>query len=489
MNEETEAIEDPYLEEHIAQVKSLQSLEFKRMKKRGKYSRYFRKEVARLVLSQIPPQSDILDIGCGDGMLIEMSNARFAMGLDINETFIDRLSAKQESNFIGLSQAIEYSDVAKFGRKFQYVVMAGLLEQVYDILTVFRKVRELTSQDTRVIIVSYSRLWQPFFRLAEKLGLKSSFPIQNWVPVSEISNLGQQSGFEIVKSQRAILIPFNIPGLSRWMNRWLAPLPIIRQFAFTHLTVMRPVTQSVDVASVSVVIAARNESGNIASILDRMPKLAPEQEIVFVEGNSSDDTWDEISRSCQERRSSGYPFTLKAFQQTGVGKGDAIRLGFEESTGDVLIILDADISVPPEELPRFIDCLREGNAEFVNGSRLVYGMDSGAMRFLNLLGNRFFGSLFTFLLGQPIRDTLCGTKALRRDKYLEIAANRAKFGDFDPFGDFDLLFGAAGLNLKIRDQPVHYKARTYGSTNISRFRHGILLLKMSWVAARKNRFI
>ena len=489
MYKEVEEHEDPYLEEHIAQVQSPQFLQSNSMRKRSKFSNYFRNEVARLVLSQIPPQSEILDIGCGDGLLIEMSNAQLAVGVDIDEISIQRLSARNSDNVVGINQPIEYLDAAKLGQTFEYVVMAGLLEQVYDILTVFRKVRELVSQETRVIIVTYSRLWQPLLRLAEKWGLKSTFPIQNWVPVSEISNLGQQSGFEMIKSQRAILIPFNIPGISRWVNRWLAPLPIIRQFAFAHLTVLRPVTQSVEVASVSVVIAARNESGNIASILDRMPKLAPAQEIVFVEGNSSDDTWDEISRSCQDRRSSGYPFTLKAFQQTGVGKGDAIRLGFEESTGDVLIILDADISVPPEELPRFIDCLREGNAEFVNGSRLVYGMDSGAMRFLNLLGNRFFGSLFTFLLGQPIRDTLCGTKALRRDKYLEIAANRAKFGDFDPFGDFDLLFGAAGLNLKIRDQPVHYKARTYGSTNISRFRHGILLLKMSWVAAKKIRFI
>jgi len=239
---------------------------------------------------------------------------------------------------------------------------------------------------------------------------------------------------------------------------------------------------------VAIVIAARNEAGNISEILKRIPALAAQQEVIFVEGGSQDDTWAVIEETCKELQGSNYPFKLKWIQQPGIGKGDAVRAGFSIAESDVLIILDADLSVPPEELPDFIEMLGTGKAEFANGSRLVYGMEGGSMRFLNLIGNRFFGSLFTFLLGQRLRDTLCGTKALTRNNYQKIAANRNLFGEFDPFGDFDLLFGAAALNLKIRDQPVHYKARTYGSTNISRFRHGILLIKMSWIAARKIRF-
>jgi glycosyltransferase involved in cell wall biosynthesis len=235
------------------------------------------------------------------------------------------------------------------------------------------------------------------------------------------------------------------------------------------------------------VIAARNEEGNITSLLERIPLLSYRQEIIFVEGGSTDNTWDAIQRTVGSPNSSGS--SVKAFKQTGKGKGDAVRLGFEKSTGDILIILDADISVPPEELTRFIDLLRTNSCEFANGSRLVYPMEKEAMQFLNLIGNRLFGVVFTFLLGQPVRDTLCGTKALWANDYQRIAAQRSYFGDFDPFGDFDLLFGASRLHLKIRDVPVHYKERIYGSTNISRFRHGLLLLRMTLVAARKLRFV
>ena len=176
-------------------------------------------------------------------------------------------------------------------------------------------------------------------------------------------------------------------------------------------------------------------------------------------------------------------------QQSGRGKGDAVRKGFAEARNDVLVILDADISVPPEEVPQFVRALECGHGEFINGSRMVYPMDKRAMRFLNLLANKFFGYAFTFLLGQRFRDTLCGTKVISRRDYERLAANRSYFGDFDPFGDFDLLFGAARLNLKIVDIPVHYKERIYGETNISRFSHGWLLLKMCAFAARKIKFV
>jgi glycosyltransferase involved in cell wall biosynthesis len=237
---------------------------------------------------------------------------------------------------------------------------------------------------------------------------------------------------------------------------------------------------------VSVIVPARNEAGNIRPLLERIPKLGEKTEVIFVEGNSTDDTWDVVQKTVAEYAG---PHTVSCCKQAGRGKGDAVRLGFSKATGDILMILDADISVPPEELPRFVDLLARQQCEFANGSRLVYPMEKQAMQFLNMLANKAFGWLFTYLLGQRLRDTLCGTKVLRRDDYEKIAAHRAYFGDFDPFGDFDLLFGAARLNLKITDVPVHYKQRTYGSTNISRFRHGLLLLRMCAFAARKIKFI
>jgi glycosyltransferase involved in cell wall biosynthesis len=166
-----------------------------------------------------------------------------------------------------------------------------------------------------------------------------------------------------------------------------------------------------------------------------------------------------------------------------------VRLGFQHAQGDILMILDADLTVPPEDLPRFYNALYKGRAEFINGVRLVYPMEKEAMRFLNLLGNKFFSLVFSWLLGQPIKDTLCGTKALWKTDYERIAANRSYFGDFDPFGDFDLLFGAAKLNLKIIEVPIRYRERTYGTTNISRWKHGWLLLRMVFFALRRIKFV
>src|SRR5262245_30925841 len=179
----------------------------------------------------------------------------------------------------------------------------------------------------------------------------------------------------------------------------------------------------------------------------------------------------------------------KLLRQTGVGKGDAVRLGFTQASGDILMILDADLTVPPEDLPRFYEVLRSGKGEFANGVRLIYPMEKQAMRFLNLVGNKFFSLVFSWLLGQSIKDTLCGTKVLWKVDYERIAAHRAYFGDFDPFGDFDLLFGAVKLNLKITDLPIRYRERTYGTTNIERWKHGSLLLKMVIFAARRIKFV
>jgi glycosyltransferase involved in cell wall biosynthesis len=236
--------------------------------------------------------------------------------------------------------------------------------------------------------------------------------------------------------------------------------------------------------TVSVVVAARNESGHIDELMARIPEMGGGTEIVFVEGNSTDDTYAAIERAIAANPA----HNAKLFKQTGKGKGDAVRKGFDAATGDILMILDADITVPPEDLPRFFDAIASGRSEFVNGVRLVYPMEEDAMRFANLVGNKFFSAAFSWLLGQPIRDTLCGTKVLWRKDYERIAHNRAYFGDFDPFGDFDLLFGAARLNLRITEVPIRYRARRYGETNIQRWRHGWLLLKMVVFAARRIKF-
>lgn len=364
------------------------------------------------------------------------------------------------------------------------VILLGALNGTDDVHTALSGVADAWSPDTRLINVSYFRLWRPFIRLLR--GTRQRQEV--WIPTDEIENLLEQAGFEIIERRSGVVFPLPIPFLARFINRWLTPLPFFRWLGVYSVIVARPRRpRRPPTPSVSVIVAARNEAGNIDALVQRLPELAEQQELIFVEGGSSDDTWGAIQRVMAQQTRPG--LQISAHRQTGKGKGDAVRLGFEKATGDILIILDADLSVPPEELPRFIDLMKSGLCEFANGSRLVYPMEQKAMQFLNLLGNRLFGLAFTFLLGQPVRDTLCGTKALWADDYRRIAAGRSHFGEFDPFGDFDLLFGAARLHLKIRDVPVHYKERVYGSTNISRFRHGILLLRMTMVAARRLKFV
>lgn len=343
---------------------------------------------------------------------------------------------------------------------------------------------------TRVIVIYYSSLWKPLTKAATKLGLRSKTPEQNWISHEDMANLFDLADFELVRLDNKILLPVYVPLLSAFLNRYLAPLPFFRWFTMVNIASARPCrTPLPDAAkqlSVSIVVPARNESGNIEALLARCPMMGSSVELIFIEGNSTDNTWEKICEATKKYRG---PLKIVTGRQDGKGKGDAVRKGFSLATNEVLMILDADLTVPPEDLPKFYDAISKNKGEFINGSRLVYPMEKQAMQFFNILGNKFFAMAFSFILGQRFKDTLCGTKVLTRANYAKLAAHRAYFGDFDPFGDFDLIFGAARLGLKIVEIPVRYRERTYGETNIQRWRHGSILLHMLLFAARKIKFI
>lgn len=367
------------------------------------------------------------------------------------------------------------------------VLMLSMTDEMEDIYNDLLALRGGFIPSTRIYVVTMNRMWGALKR--KIYGLNEELIHKNWIPPSEISNFFEQAGFEVIEQRNTVILPIQIPIISNFANRWLSQIPIIRQLSMFTITTVRPLLRTkIKIPSVSVIVAARNEVGNIRNLVARLPILSPVQELIFVEGGSQDATWETIQEVIQENQGKS-KYEILAYRQIGTGKGDAVRLGFLKASGDILIILDADLSVPPEELPRFIENLVNDKCEFANGSRLVYPMEKQSMQFLNLVGNRLFGVVFSFLIGQSIRDTLCGTKALWASDYRVLASQRAYFGDFDPFGDFDLIFGASRLGLKIRDIPVHYKARVYGATNISRFRHGILLLRMTGFAARRLRFL
>jgi hypothetical protein len=346
--------------------------------------------------------------------------------------------------------------------------------------------RRFATARSRLIVSYHSRLWEPILGLAERMGLKTAHGQHTWLSTADTMNILDLAGWETIKREWRQLLPRRAFGLGGLVNRYIAPLPGIRRLCLRNYIVARLQPDAKTPApSCTVVIPCRNERGNIEPAIQRLPHLAQDLEIIFVEGNSRDGTYEE----CERVRALYPEMDIKVLRQDGKGKGDAVRKAFDAARGEVLMILDADLTMPPEALPKFYRAICNGTGEFINGSRLIYPMADRAMRFLNWAANRTFAELFSFLLNQRFTDTLCGTKVLWKRDYEKIVANRRHFGDFDPFGDFDLIFGAARLNLRIVEIPIRYEDRTYGETQISRFRHGWLLVRMTAFAWRKFKAI
>jgi len=454
------------------------------MEQRRGLGGYYHKRLSNLIKFIIPAGQKVLEIGSGDGDLLSSIEPSLGLGIDLSP----KMCSAAKSNHPGLLFIQADAHYLPINGKFDFIILSDLLNDIWDAQQVLKQVSRLCHKRTRIIINSYSKLWELPLLIGQILRLAKPNLLQNWFSNHDINQILNLEDFEIIHHSREIVFPFYIPLLTPIINRYLGKTWPLKHLALTNLFVAKPILKNeVELLkpSVSVIIPARNEAGNIEALFQRTPELGSGTEIVFVEGHSLDNTYETIVEVMER-----YPDrNAKLFRQSGKGKGDAVRLGFDEATGDILMILDSDISVPPEDLSLFYDALVENKGEFINGVRLVYPMEDQAMRFLNLLGNKFFSMTFSWLMDQPIKDTLCGTKVLYKKDYQRIADNRSYFGDFDPFGDFDLLFGATKLNLKIIDIPIRYRNRIYGSTNIHRFRHGLLLLRMVLIAANKLKFV
>lgn len=428
----------------------------------------------------------MLEIGCGEGNLLAALKPAFGIGVDLSIGMVKRSRNKHPNLMIiqGDAHALPLNK----GEGFDYIILSDLLNDVWDVQAVLEETARLSHSQTRVIINSYSRLWELPLAFAQKIGMAKPNLPQNWLTTDDIRDLLALADLEIIKTWPEIIFPMCIPLVTNILNRFVGKVAPFKHFALTNFIVARP-TESVfkddQSATVSIIVPARNEEGNISEIFTRLPRMGGKTELIFVEGHSKDNTYEVIEKNIDEHPE----WLAHLYKQSGAGKGDAVRLGFDKAEGDILMILDADLTVSPEDLGRFYNALSSGKGELINGVRLVYPMEDEAMRFFNLLGNKFFSLIFSWLLGQPIKDVLCGTKVISKANYEMIAANRQYFGDFDPFGDFDLIFGATKQNLKIIDLPVRYQSRKYGSTNIHRWRHGWLLTKMVVIAAWKIKFI
>ena len=437
---------------------------------------YFHTEHQRYMQFLVPKGARVLDLGCGTGQLLASLDPEYGVGIDFSSQMVEIAREKFPALTFEVGDVEAPETIANLEGPFDGIIVSDTIGYFDDCEQTLRNLHQLCTPDTRIIVAYFSRYWEPVLRLAEICGFKLRQPSLNWLSTDDIGNLLHLADFDIIKRDWRQLVPRRLFGVGPLINRFIGTMPALRRLSLRNYLVARPLPkQPDDGLSVTVLVPCRNERGNIESAVTRMPRFADDMEILFVEGNSSDGTFEECERV---RDAYAGEWDIKAVRQDGKGKGDAVRKGFDLARGDVLMILDSDLTMPPEDLPKYYAALVSGKGEFVNGSRLVYPMEREAMRFLNWVANQIFSLLFSWLLNQRFTDTLCGTKVLRKRHYEQIAANRSYFGDFDPFGDFDLIFGATKLNLKVAEVPIRYASRTYGETQISRFSHGWLLIRM-----------
>jgi len=458
---------------HIAQIAGRRETWINR-------NNYYYDLVSRLLRFLVEPQKKVLSIRCDTGVLLAAVSPRKAKGIDIS-TEIIQIAQERNPTFdfaVGFPDTEQFLRLFSEDEKFDYVLFNEIGDTV-DVLQALQNLKPLCRRRTRLLVTTYSRLWEPLVTFAEWLGMKVPRIEQNWLSTSDIRNLMKLAGFEALETHRIILFPKYVPLLSTFLNRFCARLPLLNRLCMTEVVVARllPPPVSKNDLSVSVIIPCKDEKGNVEAAVRRMPQLGRETEIIFCDDQSSDGTADEIMRV-----QASYPHKdIRMEKGPGVCKSKNVWTGFDAATSDILMILDADLTTMPEELGYFLEVIASGQAEFVNGSRLVYPVPKGAMNTANMLGNKFFSVAFTYLLGQRVKDTLCGTKVLWRSDWERVRPMLGSWGIDDRWGDYELLFGAAKLNLKIVDLPVHYQERIYGSTKMTKvFRNGLVMLKMCW---------
>jgi len=445
-------------------------------------NRFYHEEDERYLRFLVGPNQRVLDLGCGSGHLLAALEPSRGVGVDFSSAMIDEARRRHPHLEFRVGDVEDPAVLEALEGPFDVILLADTVGSLEDCQKTLVNLHSLCHRETRVVLAYHSRLWGPVFSVAQRLRQQMPQTELNWLPGQDLAGIMALADFEVVRLDSRQIVPKRLGGLGSLANRFVGTLPGVRSLALRSYVVARPGREAaLGRKSATVVIPCRNEAGNIAPAIDRLPRFCDDLEVVFVEGHSRDHTVTEIQRVIEKHPE----LDIKLVHQDGKGKADAVRKGFDTARGDILMILDGDLTTPPEDLPKFYEAITRGKGELVMGSRLVYPMEQEAMRTLNVLGNKIFSLLFSWLLNQRITDTLCGTKVISRSHYEKIKQARSYFGEFDPFGDFDLIFGAAKLNLKIVEVPVRYHARTYGSTQISRFRHGWLLLRMVVVAWRK----
>ena len=440
---------------------------------------YYYKQLLKTLKFIIPKDSSVLNVRCSIGYILNRLAPKNGVGVDSSARQIEQ-AKKTYPHLNFIAQTGEELDV---DGTFDAIVVSSP-EDIVDIKAVLDKVKKNCHSRTRVVFTYYNYGWHSLVKLAERLRLKLPQKMHNWLAPADIDNILTLSGYETLYHKKFILIPFNIPIISYILNRFVARLPISRHFCMMNVTVAR-VVPTEQKPSLSIIVPCRNEAGNIEDAVNRIPQMAPDQEIIFGDDKSTDGTPDIVLAMAKK-----FPEkNIRLVNSPAINKANNVWTCFDAAEKDVLMILDADLTVIPEELPYFYEAISKGYGEFINGSRLLYPMHDEAMRFFNVLGNKFFSLFFSYILDTKIKDTLCGTKVLYRSDFKKIKNLRGTWGVDDRWGDYELIFGAAKTQLKLIDLPVHYMERTYGETKMTgRIKNGLIMLKMSIAALMKIKF-
>jgi SAM-dependent methyltransferase len=441
---------------------------------------FFHEEDLRYLKFLIPEGLRILEIGCATGSVLAALRPSFGLGVDVSPAMIAEARRLHPNLEFAVGDIEDPDFVGTLPGPFDVILMVDTIGALEDCQSTLAGLHRHCMRTTRLVVAYYSHLWEPVLKFADLVGWRAPQLQQNVLSPSDLGALADLADFQVIKSESRLLSPLRLFGIGRFINRFVSMLPLVRAFSLRNYMVCRslPSSGAEPVKSVSVIIPVRNERGNVEAAILNLPKFCDDMEVIFVEGHSRDGTFEEAQRVLGLHPDRD----IKLIRQSGKGKADAVFAGFDMARGDVVMILDGDLTVPPDQLQKFWQAIASGKGEFINGSRLIYPMEGEAMQFLNLVANKLFSLAFTWLLNQRLTDTLCGTKVLRRADYERLKQGRAYFGDFDPFGDFDLIFGAAKLNLRFIEVPIRYASRSYGTTNISRFSHGLMLLRMVFYA-------
>ena len=257
-----------------------------------KRNRFYHRTLEKQFRMIIPEGSSVLEIGCGTGDLLNSVKPGVGYGIDFSLGMIKKARIKYPGLSFYHADAVNFkSDI-----RFDYVIMSDLLSALWDIQEVIKNLRNLIHPRTKVIIASYNYIWEPILHFGEFIGLKARQPLQSWLTISDIRGLLNLEEFEIVKVDRKLLLPIYIPVINLIFNIFLANLPGFNSFCLINLITARPVYRKKEQYSVSIVVPARNEKGNIENAIMRTPVFGSHQEFIFIEGNSSDHTWEEILR-------------------------------------------------------------------------------------------------------------------------------------------------------------------------------------------------